>query len=365
MKQQGKITNGWAWEKPVLGIETSCDETAASVVAGGRIVSNVVFSQTDHSRFGGVVPELASRNHIRKVIPTILSAVEAADLSLEKLGGVAVTQGPGLAGCLLVGISVAKGIALGSGLPLIGVHHIEGHLIAGVLEHPDLDPPFLALVASGGHTELIHVTAWGTYGVLGRTRDDAAGEAFDKVAKLLGLLEEGKVTMGGPPISAMAESGDPEAFDFPRGLRDADGFDFSFSGLKTAVLYHLRDRSDTQNSKERADVAASFQAAVIDVLVHKTLKAARHLGVARVLMTGGVAANTSLRAKMKSGAPDRDFRVYAPSPHLCTDNAAMIAAAGAFRLARGERSGLGLDVMPRLSLPGGGSDEIEQAQNAL
>jgi N6-L-threonylcarbamoyladenine synthase len=367
MKWQTCGIEEWGWRDPVLGIETSCDETAAAVVARGRILSNVVFSQTEHGRFGGVVPELASRNHIRKVIPTILSAFEGADLSLEGLSGIAVTQGPGLAGCLLVGISVAKGMALASRRPLVGIHHIEGHLIAGALEHPDLKPPFLALVASGGHTELIHVIAWGDYRVVGKTRDDAAGEAFDKVAKLLGLLEEGKVTMGGPPIAALAASGDPAAFDFPRGLRDGDGFDFSFSGLKTAVLYHLRSRSEAQNDRERADVAASFQAAVVDVLVQKTLRGARRLGVAHVVLTGGVAANVLLREELTRSAAEQDVRVTTPSPHLCTDNAAMIAAAGAFRLACGERSGLELDANPRLALPGDGLSEIgvEQVRDAL
>ena len=336
----------------MLGIETSCDETAAAVVDNGRILSNVIFSQTEHSLYGGVVPELASRNHVRKIVPVIHRALEEADVTLDGLGGVAVTQGPGLVGCLLVGISAAKGIVLGTGLPLIGVHHIEGHLLAGLLEHSDLRPPFLALVVSGGHTELIRVLQPGAYEVWGQTRDDAAGEAFDKVAKMLGLLVEEETTMGGPRLSATAEAGDATAFDFPRGLMNAEGFEFSFSGLKTSVLYHLKGRSGVEREAELADVAASFQAAVVDVLVHKTMQAATAAEAKQVLLTGGVAANRRLRAEMVRTGAAAGVRVFYPSPVLCTDNAAMIASAGAFRLARGERSGLDLNADPRLKLPG-------------
>ena len=232
------------WDRPVLGIETSCDETAAAVVAGNRILSNVIFSQTEHSLYGGVVPELASRNHVRKIVPVVREALSRAGVGLDELGGIAVTRGPGLVGCLLVGISTAKGLAFGSGRPLIGVHHIEGHLFAGLLGDTDLRPPFLALVISGGHTQLIHVRRWGLYEICGETRDDAAGEAFDKVAKMLGLLKSGETTMGGPAISRLAEEGDAGAFAFPRGLRRQDGFEFSFSGIKTSVLYHLKSRSE-------------------------------------------------------------------------------------------------------------------------
>ncbi len=338
--------------EPVLGIETSCDETAAAVVADGRILSNVIFSQTEHSLYGGVVPELASRNHVRKMVPIVHQTLKEAGVALEGLGGVAVTRGPGLVGCLLVGISVAKGMALGAGLPLIGVHHIEGHLLAGLLENADLQPPFLALVASGGHTELIYVLEPGDYEVWGRTRDDAAGEAFDKVAKMLGLLKEGEPTMGGPRLSALAEAGDPTAFDFPRGLMDSEGFEFSFSGLKTSVLYHLKGCSRAEQEAGRADVAASFQAAVVDVLVHKTMQAAAAAKTRQVLLTGGVAANRRLRTEMERAGGKAGIEVFYPSPGLCTDNAAMIAYAGAFRLDRGERSGLDLNADPRLKLPG-------------
>lgn len=342
----------WTWDRPVLGIETSCDETAAAVVADGRVLSNAIFSQTEHSQYGGVVPELASRNHVRKVLPMIQQALAQANLGLADIGGVAVTQGPGLVGCLLVGISVAKGLAMGTGLPLVGVHHTEGHLFAGLLAHPNLRPPFLALVASGGHTELIHVPEFGVYEVWGRTRDDAAGEAFDKVAKMLGILREGETTMGGPRLAALAENGCPVAFKFPRGLMDSDGFEFSFSGLKTSVLYHLKRCSDAGLGARHADVAASFQAAVVEVLVHKTLKAAEALSVGQVLLTGGVAANRRLRDEMEKGAAEMGARVLYPSPRLCTDNAAMVAAAGGFRLSRDERASLRLNANPRLRLPG-------------
>ena len=337
---------------PILGIETSCDETAAAVVADGHIYSNTIFSQTEHSLYGGVVPELASRNHIRTLLPVVDRALSEADLGLDDLGGIAVTQGPGLVGCLLVGISVGKGLALGSGLPLVGVHHIEGHLFAGSMAHPDLVPPFMALVASGGHTELIYVCAWGNYERWGRTRDDAAGEAFDKVAKILGLLREGEVTMGGPRISMLAEEGNPEAFDFPRALINNPGFDFSFSGLKTSVLYRIRDLAVENIEAIGANIAASFQAAVVDVLVDKTLRAAREAGAERVLLSGGVAANRALRAQLDDRASKLGMGVFYPPTALCTDNAAMIAGAGAFRLARGETTGGNLNAAPRLPLPG-------------
>ena len=338
--------------RPILGIETSCDETAAAVVADGHIYSNAIFSQTEHSLYGGVVPELASRNHIRTLLPVVDQALSEADLKLNDLCGIAVTQGPGLVGSLLVGISIAKGLALGSGLPLVGVHHIEGHLFAGSMAHPDLVPPFMALVASGGHTELIYVHTWGEYEYWGRTRDDAAGEAFDKVAKILDLLREGEVTMGGPRISMLAEEGDPHAFDFPRALINDPGFDFSFSGLKTSVLYRVRDLAVADMETIRADIAASFQAAVVDVLVDKTLKAAQEAGAERVLLSGGVAANRMLRSELDAGASKLGMDVFYPPTPLCTDNAAMIAGAGAFRLARGEVAKGNLNASPRLPLPG-------------
>ena len=337
---------------PILGIETSCDETAAAVVANGHILSNTVFSQTEHSLYGGVVPELASRNHVRKLLPVVDQALADAKVTLDDLGGIAVTMGPGLVGCLLVGISVAKGLAMGTGLPLVGVHHIEGHLFAGVMAHAELKPPFMSLVVSGGHTELVYVNTWGDYERWGRTRDDAAGEAFDKVAKILNLLREGEVTMGGPRVSALAEEGDPKAFDFPRGLMHDPGFDFSFSGLKTSVLYRIRDLSEDELVAAQADIAASFQAAAVDVLVVKTIKAAKEAGVDQVLLSGGVAANRVLRSELEAGGASEGIAVFYPPGPLCTDNAAMIAGVGAFRLARGEVAGPDLNAVPRLPMPG-------------
>ncbi len=339
-------------EAPVLGIETSCDETAAAVVQGGGILSNVIFSQTEHSLYGGVVPELASRNHVRKIVPVVQESLDSAGCGLADLGGIAVTRGPGLVGCLLVGVSFAKGLVMTSGLPLFGVHHIEGHLFAGRLEDPGLIPPFMALVTSGGHTQLLYVRDWGQYEVWGDTRDDAAGEAFDKVAKMLDILEEGETTMGGPRISALAEEGNPEAFAFPRGLMNTPGYEFSFSGVKTSVLYHLKGCTGAQIASQKPDIAASFQAAVVDVLVHKTISAAKAAKTSRVLLTGGVAANKRLRKQMASSGRDHGISVTFPSPRLCTDNAAMIASAGAYHLARGERSGLDLNAVPRMELPG-------------
>ncbi|MCZ6632103.1 MAG: tRNA (adenosine(37)-N6)-threonylcarbamoyltransferase complex transferase subunit TsaD [bacterium] len=348
----GKTDASVFWDQPVLGIETSCDETAAAVTVDGRILSNIVFSQTEHSLYGGVVPELASRNHVRKILPIVRQALDEAGMDLQGLGGIAVTQGPGLVGSLLVGVSAAKGLAMGAELPLLGVHHIEGHLFAGVLEHPELRPPFLALVVSGGHTELVFVSELGVYEIWGRTRDDAAGEAFDKVAKLLGLLEEGQVTQGGPRISALAAGGNPTAFQFPRALMGTGSFDFSFSGVKTSVLYQTRELSEEERRDRCADISASFQAAVVDVLVHKTIEAAIASGVERILITGGVAANRCLRGEMEHTARDRGLQVFFPTIKLCTDNAAMISGVGSFRLARGERSGWDLNAIPRGLLPG-------------
>jgi len=318
----------------------------------GRICSNIRYSQTEHSLYGGVVPELASRDHVRKIVPVVSRALKDAGVGLGDLGGISVTQGPGLVGCLLVGISYAKGLAAGASLPLLGVHHIEGHLLAGVLSNPSLEPPLVALVASGGHTDLILVSDWGAYEMLGRTRDDAAGESFDKVAKMLELLEEGQTVMGGPAVSRAAVGGNPAAFDFPRGLMNVDGFDFSFSGLKTSVLYTLRDRSPEQNAESLSDIAASFEAAVVEVLAEKSLAAAEAAGTGTLLVTGGVAANGRLRQTLTSSALARGVEVVFPTSELCTDNAAMIAAVGGFRLGRGERSGMNLNANPRMELPG-------------
>lgn len=335
----------------VLGIETSCDETAAAVIDDGTdIRSNIVYSQLAHGRYGGVVPELASRAHIRKVLPVVQAALSEADLELDELDGVAVTRGPGLIGSLVIGLSVAKGICVSRGLPLIGIQHIEGHIFAIVLEHPEISPPFLCLVASGGHTELIYVPEWCVYELLGRTRDDAAGEAFDKVAKVLGVMRPEGPAMGGPILAHLAERGDRTYVAFPRGLSRPGNLEFSFSGLKTAVLRHLRGLDRSEIERRLPDIAASFQEAVVDVLVSKTMAAARLKRVDRVVLAGGVAANAALRGRLTCVAKAEGMAAFCPSPKLCTDNAAMIAAAGAFRLARGERSGLELDADPRLRL---------------
>ena len=335
---------------PVLGIETSCDETSAAVVEGSRILSNVVYTQTEHAAFGGVVPEIASRNHVIKGTPVVQTALDQAGMQLEDLAGIAVTQGPGLVGCLLVGLSMAKGLAWGSGLPLVGVHHIEGHLFSAFVDRDDLEPPALALVASGGHTDLILIESLGRYRYVARTRDDAAGEAFDKVAKLLDLLAVDEPTMGGPRLSALAEQGNPEAYDYPRGL--AGEMEFSFSGLKTSVLYHLQKMKPEELESAKADVAASFQAAVVDTLVKKTIDAAKSEGVEKLVIAGGVAANKRLRLDMESAAKSNGMGLWVPEFSLCTDNAAMIAAAGSFHLSRGNVSDLDLNADPRLPLPG-------------
>ncbi|MSS73770.1 MAG: tRNA (adenosine(37)-N6)-threonylcarbamoyltransferase complex transferase subunit TsaD [Candidatus Latescibacteria bacterium] len=335
---------------PVLGIETSCDETSAAVVREGCILSNIIFSQADHGRYGGVVPELASRDHIRRILPVVDEALQRAGIGIAGLSGIAVTAGPGLVGSLLIGLCAAKSIAFAHGLPLVGIHHIEGHIFAAFLDERHPSPPFVALIVSGGHTDLISVPQIGLYRILGRTRDDAAGEAFDKVAKLLGLFRPGASAMGGPLISRLAEDGNPHAVRFPRGLIDADHFDFSFSGLKTAVLHHVRALDPDSLSRSAPDVAASFQAAVVDVLVAKTVRAAAFCGVQDVLVAGGVAANRVLRERMAKAAQERGLSLFIPPPVLCTDNAAMIAAAGSFRMGQGERSGLDLNAAPRLSL---------------
>ena len=342
----------------ILGIETSCDETAASVLEGGRIIrSNIVASQVAlHAPYGGVVPELASRRHLEAIVPTVRLALETAGTNLGALAAIAVTQGPGLVGSLLVGLSYAKALGYALGRPVIPVNHLEGHIHAGFLEHPDLAPPFVALVASGGHTHLYGVRAPGAYTRLGRTRDDAAGEAFDKVARLLGLGYP-----GGPAIERTARAGDPSAEPFPLAWFADGGCDFSFSGLKTAVVRRVRQLTGDHSVRSPqsavlplpppvvANLAAGFQAAAVEMLVRTTLRAARQVRAARVLLAGGVACNGVLRARLAARAARDGIEVVAPSPALCTDNAAMIAAAGHARWRRGERAGL--DCNARATLP--------------
>jgi len=332
----------------VLGIETSCDETAAAVVDESYAVhSNVIYSQQDHARYGGVVPELASRAHMRTLVPVVRKAMEDAGVDWTHIDGVAVTRGPGLVGALLVGLSLAKGLAMAQGKPLIGVHHLEGHVFSNLVEQ-QVEVPFLTLLVSGGHTELILVEELGSYQLLGRTRDDAAGEAFDKVAKLLELLPREGVVMGGRIIAELAERGDAKAIGFPRPL--SGEMDFSFSGLKTAVLNYVRKLDLRERERQLADIAASFQEAVVDTLVDKTILALQQTDVRAVCLAGGVAANKRLRHRLRDEIERRDIPFYCPSPVLCTDNAVMIGAVGTFYLNRGLRDDFAIDVAPRLSL---------------
>lgn len=346
----------------ILGIETSCDETAASVVLNGRtVLSNVISSQIDlHTIYGGVVPEIASRKHIEKIDQVITMALEKAGVTFDDLDAVAVTYGPGLVGALLVGVSEAKAIAWAKHLPLVGVHHIEGHVAANFIEHKDLEPPFMCEIISGGHTHLVIVEDYGKFRILGRTRDDAAGEAFDKVARAIGLGYP-----GGPKIDKEAKNGDPHAIEFPRshvedkgktnltfarGSHEMTNYDFSFSGLKSAVLNYLNQCKMTGQTWNRADVAASFQQAVVDSLVDTAMRGVHDFGVKKFAIAGGVAANSALRTAMRDACAKAGVDFYYPSPVYCTDNAAMIATAGYYEFLSGNRSGWDLNAVPNLAL---------------
>ena len=331
----------------ILAVETSCDETAAAVVENGRkVLSNVISSQIDlHTLYGGVVPEIASRKHIEKINQVMAEALLQAGKKLSDMDAVAVTYGPGLVGALLVGVSAAKAVSFASGIPLVGVHHIEGHISANYIENRDLEPPFVCLVVSGGHSHLVVVKDYGEYEILGRTRDDAAGEAFDKVARAIGLGYP-----GGPKIDKVSREGNPEAIAFPRATVGDSDYDFSFSGLKSAVLNYLNSCEMKGESFCQADVAASFQKAVVDVLAEHSMHAVESCGIKKFAIAGGVASNTALREALTTACEERGVTFYHPSPLLCTDNAAMIGAAGYYEYVKGVRHGYDLNAVPNLKL---------------
>lgn len=331
----------------ILAIESSCDETAASVVVNGRdVCSNVISSQIDiHTLYGGVVPEIASRKHIERINQVVQEALDQAQMTLDDIDAVGVTYGPGLVGALLVGVAEAKAIAWAKNLPLIGVHHIEGHISANYIENQDLEPPFGCLVVSGGHTHLVLVRDYGEYEILGKTADDAAGEAFDKVARAIGLGYP-----GGPKIDKAAREGNPLAIEFPRGKVRGSEYDFSFSGLKSAVLNYLNEKHMKGEEISVPDVAASFQKSVVDVLVEHSMHAVNEFGFRKFAIAGGVASNSALRTAMEEACRRRQVKFYRPSPILCTDNAAMIGAAAYYDYRKGIRSDWSLNAVPNLKL---------------
>ena len=331
----------------ILAIESSCDETASAVVKNGReVLSNVISSQIAlHTLYGGVVPEIASRKHIEKINEVIQEALDQAGVKLSEIDAIGVTYGPGLVGALLVGVAEAKAISYAAGIPLVGVHHIEGHISANYIACKELEPPFICLVVSGGHTHLVVVRDYGKYEIIGKTRDDAAGEAFDKVARAIGLGYP-----GGPKIDRLAKEGNPDAIHFPRAKVEDAPYDFSFSGVKSAVLNYLNGCHMKGEPVVEADVAASFQKAVCDVLVEHAVQAVKDYGIPKLALAGGVASNSALREAMKAACEKEGVSFYYPSPILCTDNAAMIGAAAYYEYINGVRSGLDLNAVPNLRL---------------
>ncbi len=334
-------------ENLILSIESSCDETSAAVVKNGRtVLSNVISSQIDiHKKFGGVVPEVASRNHILNISSVVREAMETAKVDYSDLSAVAVTYGPGLIGALLVGVSYAKGIAAAHKLPLVAVNHIHGHIAANYITHQHLEPPFVCLVASGGHSHILYVKDYMDFEILGRTRDDAAGEAFDKIARVIGLGYP-----GGPKIEALAKEGNSDAFKFPRVEFTDAPYDFSFSGVKTSVINYLHNAEQKHESWKAADIAASFQKAVTDVLVNHTIKACIDKKVEKVVLAGGVSANGALRKAFSAAADENSLELYYPQPILCTDNAAMIGCAGYYKFLKGEFADSSLNAVANLKL---------------
>lgn len=331
----------------ILAIESSCDETAAAVVKNGReVLSNVISSQIElHKLYGGVVPEIASRKHIEKINQVIEEALQEAKVTLDDIDAIGVTYGPGLVGALLVGVAAAKAIAYAKKLPLVGVHHIEGHISANFIENKELEPPFICLVVSGGHTHLVCVKDYGEYEIIGRTRDDAAGEAFDKVARAIGLGYP-----GGPKIDKLSKEGNPEAIVFPKAHVADAPYDFSFSGVKSSVLNYINGCQMKGQEFNQADIAASFQKAVTDVLVDNAMKAVDEYGLSKLAIAGGVASNSSLRKAMKEACEAKNVEFYHPSPIFCTDNAAMIGVAAYYEYIKGTRHGWDLNAVPNLKL---------------
>lgn len=330
-----------------MAIETSCDETSVAILKNGRdVLVNLISSQIDvHKRFGGVVPEVASRMHLESINNIIEEALEEGDIGFEDLDFISCTKGPGLIGALLVGVSASKALSYSLGIPLVGVNHMQGHICANYISHKELEPPFISLVVSGGHTYLIEVLSYADYNIIGRTKDDAAGESFDKIGRAMGLSYP-----GGPQIDRLAKQGNPKAVDFPRVMMDSKDYDFSFSGLKTAVLNYINHQKQKEEDLNVEDICASFQASVMDVLVEKSFRLAHEKGYKIIAVSGGVAANSELKKRMEERGQEENIKIYFPEPILCTDNAAMIGCAGYYDFINGKTEDLDMRVDPNLEL---------------